>query len=691
MSSKSLFINRELSWIQFNERVLAEAKNQDNPPLERAKFLSIVSSNLDEFFMVRVGKLERKMDAGQVPLDPAGLSPKTQLSRIRKAVSIQVREQYEVYQRQLLPSLREHGLFFFNDEDLNQEQKSWLSQYFDTQVMPVLTPRAITPQRSFPILLAKAIYIAVLLQSDKGGRPVLNLIPVPRTLPRVVMLPMGRGQARGILLEDVIRMFLDRLFLYMTPLSSLPFRITRNTDFVMDLENLSNLLEEMSKNVKRRSYGKIVRLEVQADADKHLLEILQNHLQVDKPRVFKLEGPLDLRFLMRETAGLPGFDALRYPPYTPRINDRLKAHESIFRTIRGGDLFFHHPYDSFDPIVRFLSEAANDPNVQAIKQTLYRVSNKSPLIAALARAAQNGKEVTVLIEVRARFDEEHNIAWCKSLEKAGCHVLYGVPKWKTHSKICLVIRREADGLKHYTHISTGNYNDVTAKIYTDMSFLTCDKQIGEDASAFFNLITGYASVKPLRQLIASPYTLRSEILSRIKREEENAQNGLPSGITMKMNSLSDPEIIIALESAAQNGVKVRLMVRGICCLNYKENEFLKIYSTVGRFLEHPRIYVFKNAGKTELFISSADMMPRNLDKRVELTAPVKDPHIKQQIIDILELGFLDNRKAWQMMDGGKYERVPAKEPAINAQEALILYPNPLKEDPSIIQILKGGA
>jgi len=367
------------------------------------------------------------------------------------------------------------------------------------------------------------------------------------------------------------------------------------------------------------------------------------------------------------------------------MDSRLLARESIFRTIRGGDIFLHHPYDSFDPIVRFLAEAASDPNVLAIKQTLYRVSTHSPMIDALARAAQNGKQVTVLIEVRARFDEEHNIAWSKALEQAGCHVLYGVPRWKTHSKITLVVRREADGLRHYTHFGTGNYNDTTAKIYTDMGILTCDKQLGEDAAAFFNLILGYNYTYPMREMIASPYRLREAMLEKIGREAENARQGLASGITMKMNSLSDKEMIDALREAARAGVKVRLMVRGICCLNYRENPNLQIYSAVGRFLEHARVYSFENGGEKEVYLSSADLMPRNLDKRVELATPVKDKRIREQILSLLELGLMDNQKLWQLVHSNRYERVPRALPAVNAQEELLKSPNPLLDS----QFLRG--
>ena len=671
------FTNRELSWLKFNGRILSEAVNPDNPLLERARFLSIVSNNLDEFFMVRVGKLERKKDLGMAGRDPAGLTPEEQIRLIRKAVQEQVRCQYHILNHNLLPDLAENGIELLAPDELQLEQKHWLSQYFDAQVLPILTPRTINPQHLFPILAAKTLYIAVLLQSGKIGPPQLAVIPVPRSLRRVILLPMGVGKARGVLLEDLISLFLPRLFLDTVPLAQMALRITRNTDFAMNLDDVDNLLSEMNKNVQRRSYGKIVRLEIRAGSNRKLLGMLREAMWVEDEALVEVDGPLDLRFFMRQLCGLPGFDRLRFAPYTPRIHQRLLTHESIFRTIRGGDLFFHHPYDSFDSIVRFLSESAKDPEVLAIKQTLYRVSSNSPMIDALARAAQNGKQVTVLIEVRARFDEEHNIAWSKALEKAGCHVLYGVPRWKTHSKITLVVRREATGLRNYIHFGTGNYNDVTARFYTDMGIMTCDRQLGEDAAAFFNLILGYNYTFPMKEMIASPYGFREAMAEKIRLEETNARQGRKCGITMKMNSLSDPEMIEALLSAAHAGVPVKLMVRGICCLNCKERKNIQIYSVVGRFLEHPRIYAFENDGSPELYLSSADLMTRNLDKRVELTVPVKDGRIREQILSILRLGFLDNRKAWRLVSGNRYERIPRAEPAVNAQEMLILSPDPL--------------
>lgn len=674
--SSNRFYNRELSWLNFNDRILDEALNLDNPPLERARFLSIVSSNLDEFFMVRVGKLERKKDMGRQKTDPAGYTPRQQLDMVYKKARSHITRQYRALNNHVLPVLKEIGMVLIKPAALDTRQTAWLTHYYHSQVLPVLSPRTLSPRQPFPILTAKAIYIACLVQ--EGTRPPqLAIVPVPRGLNRVVPLPMGEGKMRGVLLEDLIEAFLPQLFEPAKLLAHTPFRITRNTDFVINLDDMHNLLNEMSKNVQRRSYGKIVRLEIPKGAHPRLLSMLREGISVQDEGIMKVDGPLDLRFFMRQLCGISGFDKARYTPFAPRMDERLKARESIFRTIRGGDLFLHHPYDSFDPVVRFLSEAATDPQVLAIKQTLYRVSNHSPMIDALARAAKNGKQVTVLIEVRARFDEEHNIAWSQALEKAGCHVLYGVPRWKTHSKVTLVIRKEPEGLRHYTHFGTGNYNDVTAKIYTDMGVLTCDRQLGEDAASFFNLILGYRYIYPMREMIASPYDLREAMLKRIRREEQAAREGRLCGITMKMNSLSDPQMMDALLKAAQAGVPVKTMVRGICCLNYKEQKNLQVFSTVGRFLEHPRVYCFENGGEKEVYLSSADLMPRNLDKRIELTVPVKDPFIKARIMSVMELGFMDNRKCWKLTRGNQYERVPRTEPAVNAQEALIRSPDPL--------------
>jgi polyphosphate kinase len=681
VSQQRIFYNRELSWLNFNQRILQEAVNPDNPLLEQARFLSIVSNNLDEFFMVRIGKLERKKDLGYRKTDPVGLTAKEQLEKIRQKANRHVAQQYQVFNHSLLPALKQAGIRLLTTRELDQQQQRWISQYFHAQVLPILAPHTITRQRPFPILAAKTIYVAAVLQQEEDGALQLVVVPVPKSIKRLVLLPMGEGKARGVLLEDIISFFLPQLLSCKTILWQTPFRITRNTDFLVNLDDMDNLVSEISKNIQRSNYGKIVRMEVPSGSNEKLLSMLKDGMLLADDVIVQVEGPLDLRFLMRQVCNLPGFDHLRYPGYTPRMNPRLEARESIFRTIRGGDIFLHHPYDSFDPVVRFLSEAAKDPHVLAIKQTLYRVSSHSPMIEALARAAQNGKQVTVLIEVRARFDEEHNIAWSKALEKAGCQVLYGVPRWKTHSKITLVVRQEGETLRNYVHYGTGNYNDVTAKLYTDMGVLTCDRQLGQDAAAFFHLILGYRYTYPMQEMIASPYSFRKAMLMRIRREKTNAQQGKKSGITMKMNSLSDPVMIEALLSAAKAGVMVRLMVRGICCIDYQPRQNLQVFSIVGRFLEHSRVYAFENDGQTEVFLSSADLMPRNLDKRIELTVPVKDAAIRQQILSVLELGFLDNCKRWQLARGNRYQRVCKGQPAINSQLLLQQSPDPLPDLP----------
>ena len=671
MKEARYYVNRELSWLSFNSRVLFEGLRYNNPTLEQAKFLSIVSSNLDEFFMVRVGKLERLVDTGSMDADPSGLTPQDQLNLIRSTYSKQVKEQYKVYNEHLLPRLAVSKINILSLDELNNAQRSWLSDYFDQQVMPVLTPRLINPAHPFPLLAAKRIYLAVHLQSDKGGLPQLSLVPIPDKLKRLVFIPQQEEKMSGVLLEDIILLHLDRLFPYQEPLGALAFRITRNTDFVIDIDNVENLIEEMRKSLKRRSYGKIVRIELPRKCDDQIRRRLQKELEAGGEIMQEIDGPLDLRFLLKDLYPLHGFDGLRYEPFEPLTAQSLLLDEPIFETIKRGDLFMHHPYDSFEPVLRFVREAAEDPSVLAIKQTLYRVDAKSGLVPSLARAAQLGKQVTVLVEVRARFDEENNINWCKILEAAGCHVLYGVPKWKTHSKITLVVRREAGELRQYVHIGTGNYNGITAKQYTDMGILTCDRQLGEDASAFFNIITGYSYTFPMKDIIISPYATKSEFIAKLNIEQENARLGLKSNFRAKMNSLSDPEMIDAIYEAAANGVNIKLLVRGICCLRTKFYDNLEVRSIVGRFLEHSRIYLFENAGMPEVFISSADLMTRNLDRRIELTAPVKDNSISQNISTLFDRMWEDNTHTWQLLDDDRYQRVEESFPSINIQEELI--------------------
>lgn len=675
MASKTDVYNRELSWIQFNGRVLEEAANEDNPLLERGKFLSICASNLDEFFMVRVGSLVRSMADGEKKTDPAGMTPKEQLGAIYPAVREQVARQYQLLQEEYLPALSRAGIRILSPRELTGEQRKWLSGYFDEQIQPLLTPRAVDDRRPFPLLAAKVLHLALLLPpAAHASAPRMALVSLPVKTPRVVMLPMGQGSARGILLEDVVCLFAARLFGGAQPIAVLPFRLTRNTDFVYNDSDADTLIVEMRKNLKRRKWGQVVRLEVPKDADNRLLTRIKRYLDVADIALFMVNGPLNLDFFMKQLSALPGFDALRFAPFTPRLDPVFQEEGSIFRAIRKGDILLNHPYDSFDPVVRFVCEAADDPNVLAIKQTLYRVSGKSPIVAALSRAAQQGKQVTVLIEVRARFDEENNINWCLELEKAGCHVFYGVPKLKTHSKITLVIRREAFGLRRYVHLATGNYNDVTARLYTDFGLFTCDDAMGRDAGAFFNLVTGYDETAPMEKLIAAPLHLRKTLKALIKRERQNALDGKPARIIAKMNSLVDPKIIRQLYKAADAGVEIDLIVRGICCLKVGDRENLRVRSIVGRLLEHSRAFVFENGGAPQVFLSSADWMPRNLDKRVELMFPVEQPALAQRVIASLLDELSDNRKAWEMRKNGGYRRVRHDMPARNSQEARILGP-----------------
>ena len=676
MGKRELY-NRELSWINFNRRVLEEAANLDNPLLERGKFLSICSSNLDEFFMVRVGSLVRAANAGDRKRDPSGLSPRQQLDLIFPAVQEQVTRQYELLNREFLPSLSAAGIRFLKMADLSKEQREWLSHYFDEQVQPLLTPRAIDDKRPFPLISAKRLHLFLLLPpppSVRAGAPRTALIAVPSSLPRVVMLPMGTGMARGVLLEDLIAHYAHRLFSKARPMAVLPFRIIRNTDFIYNDSDADALIMEMRKNLKKRKWGRVVRLEVPVNSDARLLTRLKKYLDVAEEGVFALPGPINLDYFMRQISSLDGFDDLRFPPFTPRIDERFTQGGSIFRVIREGDVLLNHPYDSFDTVVRFICEAADDPNVMAIKQTLYRVSGKSPIVAALIRAAQQGKQVTALVEVRARFDEENNINWCLALEKAGCHVFYGVPKLKTHSKITLVVRKEPDGLRRYVHLATGNYNDVTAKLYTDMGLFTCDEGIGRDAGNFFNTVTGYGESTEMEKLVAAPTHLRKAFKRLIRREIEHAEADQPARITAKMNSLVDPKMIKLLYEAADAGVEIDLIVRGICCLIPGKRENLRVRSIVGRLLEHTRAFVFENGGEREVYLSSADWMPRNLDKRVELMFPIEDPALQNRIIASLQDELNDNMKAWEMKKSGKYRRVKREEPLLNSQEARILGP-----------------
>ncbi|MDO5416058.1 MAG: RNA degradosome polyphosphate kinase [Lachnospiraceae bacterium] len=674
------YVNRELSWLEFNYRVLSEARDKSLPLFERLKFLSITASNLDEFFMVRVASLKDMVHAKYTKPDIAGMKPEEQLEKIAEKTHELVGVQYSTYNRSLVPALRLQGLRVINSyEAMNAEQSAYADRYFQENVYPVLTPMAFDSSRPFPLVRNKSLNIAALLQKKKDSDGVLEfaMVQVPSVLPRFVELPVsaeedGSETRNVILLEQIIERNMQALFLNYDILAASPFRIMRNADLTIDEEEAVDLLEEIQKQLKKRQWGEVIRLEVEEKTDKRLLKILKKELEVSSDDIFEIGGPLDLTFLMKMYGGLDGFDNLKIGRYTPQPVPALMNEDDIFTNIRRGDIFLHHPYETFDPVVNFVRMAAKDPNVLAIKQTLYRVSGNSPIIAALAAAADNGKQVSVLVELKARFDEENNINWAKKLEKAGCHVIYGLVGLKTHSKITLVVRREEDGIRRYVHLGTGNYNDSTAKLYTDCGLMTCNPLIGEDATAVFNMLSGYSEPATWNKLAVAPIWLRNKFMRLIRRETEHAKAGRTARIIAKMNSLCDKEIIAALYEASCAGVKIDLIIRGICCLRAGVpglSENIAVRSIVGNFLEHSRIFYFENDGMPKIFMGSADWMPRNLDKRVEIVFPVEDEAIQAQILHILEVELEDNVKAHILKPDGTYEKVDKRgKVLVNSQD-----------------------
>ncbi|HIS32782.1 MAG TPA: RNA degradosome polyphosphate kinase [Candidatus Limivivens intestinipullorum] len=656
------YINRELSWLGFNDRVLSEARDKSIPLFERLKFLSITASNLDEFFMIRVASLKDMVHAKYTKPDIAGLKPSQQLELILEEAHELVNRQYSTYNRSLLPALKQNGFELVTaHENLTKEQGEYVDRYFEETVYPVLTPMAVDSSRPFPLIRNKSLNIGALI-SKKGadGEMDFATVQVPSVLPRIVRLPDGeKGQKRGILMEEIIERNIGQLFLNYNVVCAHPYRIMRNADLTIDEDEAEDLLKEIQKQLKKRQWGEVIRLEVEDAMDERLLKTLKREFSIKDPDIFRISGPLDLTFLMK-MYGVEGFEELKNKPYTPQPVPGMNDEEDIFTQIRRGDILLHHPYMTFEPVVDFVRQASKDPSVLAIKQTLYRVSGNSPIIAALAQAAENGKQVSVLVELKARFDEENNIIWAKKLEKAGCHVIYGLVGLKTHSKITLVVRKEEDGIRRYVHLGTGNYNDSTAKQYTDCGILTCAEPIGEDATAVFNMLSGYSEPKKWNHLSLAPIWLRDKFLSLIGRETANAQSGKPAHIIAKMNSLCDQGIIAALYEASAAGVKIELIVRGICCLKTGIpgiSDNISVRSIVGNFLEHSRIFYFLNNGQEELYMGSADWMPRNLDKRVEILFPVLSEELKKQVKHILDIQLADNLKAHVMQPDGKYAKI----------------------------------
>lgn len=673
--------NRELSWLSFNERVLSEARDKSIPLFERLKFLSITSSNLDEFHMIRVASLKDMVHAEYTKPDIAGMTPKEQLKAISEKTHEMVQVQYSTYNRSLLPALAHIGLNIISThEALTPEQAAYVDEYFEENIYPVLTPMAMDSSRPFPLIRNKTLNIGALIQKkdsglsaktekkegkkedNKKGKAELEFatVQVPSVLPRFITLPAKEGEGCNvILLEEIIERNIGKLFLSYDVVCAHPYRVMRNADLSIDEDDAADLLKEIQKQLKKRQWGEVIRLEVEEKIDKRLLKILKHEFDIGDEDIFFIPGPVDLTFLMK-MYGLEGFEKYKTPKYTPAAVPALQNEDDIFTNIRKGDILLHHPYQSFDPVVQFVKQAAKDPDVLAIKQTLYRVSGNSPIIAALAQAAENGKQVSVLVELKARFDEENNIVWAKMLEKAGCHVIYGLLGLKTHSKITLVVRREETGIRRYVHLGTGNYNDSTAKLYTDCGLLTCDARIGEDATAVFNMLSGYSEPESWNKLVVAPLWMRDRFLHLIAMEEANARKGQEAHIVAKMNSLCDRGIIAALYRAAAAGVKIDLIIRGICCLKVGIpgiSENITVRSIVGNFLEHARIFYFYSNGSEEVYMGSADWMPRNLDKRVEIVFPVEDEKIKKEVMHILEIQMEDNVKAHILQPDGSYEKI----------------------------------
>ena len=670
------YLNRELSWLEFNARVLEEAADATNPWLERVKFLSIVSSNLDEFFEVRVAGLQQQLYAGLEPQDFAadGLDPANLLSKIAQRAHGLVDEQYRLLHEELIGGLRENGIEWVRLPELTGPEREYVDTLFAKSIYPVLTPLAIDPGHPFPHVHNKSLNIALLVEGGHANQlqELFAVVQVPAVLDRVVILPGSTDRIRFVLLEDVIAAHLDALFGGVRVIGHTVFRVTRNTDLEIDEDDAEDLLQTIEETLRQRMRGDAVRLEIAAGADERFEQMLRDALDLKSPDVYRVAGPVDLTVFMA-LYRLDGFRTIRDEPLVPRIPPAFAAATDVFDLIRGQDVLVHHPYESFGCVVDFVERAANDPQVLAIKQTLYRTSGASPILRALERAAHNGKQVTALVELKARFDEENNIVWARSLERAGVHVVYGVVGLKTHCKASLVVRREADGIRRYVHLSTGNYNPTTARVYTDVGLFTANQEVGEDTSELFNLLTGYSQGRRWRKLIVAPLGMRERILELIDRERRHAEAGRAARIIVKMNALVEPSVIDALYRASQAGVSIDLVIRGTCCLRPGVPEFsanIRVVSVVDKFLEHSRIFYFENGGAREVFLGSADWMPRNFFRRIEVMFPVEDAGLKSRLTDeVLQLVLRDNVKARQLQADGTYSRVrpAAGEAAVRSQ------------------------
>lgn len=664
------FLSREISWLSFNLRVLQEADDKQKPLLERLKFIAITSSNLDEFFMIRVAGLKQQLESGINKIDAAGLSVRQQLENIAEITQDLVKLQYRYYKK-LDSQLKNFGIDIDSMERLTEKEKEWCRNYFLHTIYPVITPLAVDSSHPFPFLANRSLNIAISLTNAKAEHK-MAVVQVPAVLPRLVEIA-GSKRRKFVFLEDIIKTHCQHLFVGHKVKEMAAFRITRNADLYIDEEDAEDLLAEVEKSLRQRKYGDAVRLEIDKAGSPRLREAIVNAVKVGDRDVYDIPGPIDLTCFMKFT-DLPGYDDLRYEPLAPQPPAELLGKEDIFAAIRERDILVHHPYESFEPVIHFVQRSAADPQVLAIKQTLYRVSGNSPIVRALAQAAENGKQVTVLVELKARFDEENNILWARRLEEAGCHVIYGLVGLKTHSKICLVVRRENSGIKRYVHLGTGNYNDATARVYTDLGLFTANDQYGADASAFFNMLSGYSDPPVWNKIVVAPLGLRQRIISLIEREIEWAKAGQPARIIAKMNALVDRKIVEKLYEASSFGVKIDMIIRGICVLRpgiEGVSANIHVRSIVGRFLEHSRLFYFANGGDEKVFLSSADWMPRNLDARVELFFPIDDSLHVERIKALLDLQLNDTAKAHILRSDGTY-RKPAKRSkgVVNSQQAL---------------------
>ncbi|MEA5499997.1 polyphosphate kinase 1 [Limnoraphis robusta Tam1] len=695
LSDPKYYLNRELSWLEFNRRVLAEALDPRTPVIERLKFLAIYSSNLDEFFMVRVAGLKRQKEAQVNKLTPDGRTPQQQLNEIHQKLLPMVSEQHKFFDKTLRPELVNFGVHLLNYIDLNQEQRTYLQSYFEEQIFPVLTPLAIDRSHPFPYISNLSLNLAVVLKNPETKEDLLARVKVPKLLPRFISLPENLRVKKddqnsvwtGVPLEQVIAHNLETLFPGMDILEYHPFRITRDADLSVQEDEGDDLLLVIEQELrKRRVGGSVVRMEINPTMPTSIKEMLYEEMELEAEDIYTVEGILGLKDLM-SFMGLP-LPQLKDKPWSsvlPRwlqqtedvfdSSENGEAAKDIFATIRQKDVFVHHPYQSFSGTVqRFIEQAAYDPDVLAIKMTLYRTSGDSPIVNALIAAAENGKQVAALVELKARFDEENNIQWARKLESSGVHVVYGVVGLKTHTKVVMVVRQEEGKIRRYVHIGTGNYNPKTAKLYTDIGIFTCRQELGADLTDLFNFLTGHSRQQSYRKLLIAPVNMRDRFLTFIRREIEQAHKKQTGRIVAKMNSLVDQKIISTLYEASRAGVSIDLIVRGICCLRPGVkgiSDNIKVISIVGRFLEHSRIFYFYNGGQEEVYIGSADWMPRNLDRRVEAIAPVEDPEIAKDLQEVLGIMLCDNRQAWDLQPDGEYVRRRSSDKELSAQQILM--------------------